>query len=137
MPKTMVDYLNELTARGDERAVAVMVYAPDDETRIDPAARAAIGTHFFAVPKVLDNETIAYATVGALTKRLAPRRLRGLKVCFCDWSGKLPFASATLTDAPCAKQRRWRAQATQLGQGAAMRKESIEALMSVMREAAN
>lgn len=137
MPKTMVDYLDELTARGDERALTVMVYAPDDETGISPAARAAIGTHVYVVPKILDNETVAYATVGELTKRFAPRRLRGLKVCFCDWSSKLPFASATLTDAPCAKQRRWRAQATHLGQGAPMRKESIEALLSVTRGAAN
>lgn len=137
MPKTMVDYLNEVTARGDEHAVILLVHAQEDETRISAAARAAIGTHVYVVPKALDYQSITYATVGELTKRFAPSRLRGLKVCFLDWSSKMLFASATLTDTPCSKQRSLRAQATHLGQAAPLPTSSVQALLTVEREAAN
>ena len=38
MPNLLPDYLDELTARGDERAVYVVVGAPEGVNHISPAA---------------------------------------------------------------------------------------------------
>lgn len=134
MPKMLSAYLDELTARGDERAVYVMVHAPEGANQISPAARAAVGTHFYVVPASLDNEGAAFAIAGELAKRFSPGRLGGLEVYWLDWASKMLFASATLTNSACAQQRGLRAQAIHLGRTDPLPRQGIEALMTLARE---
>lgn len=136
MPKMLSDYLDELTARGDERAVYAMVHAPEGANHISPAAKAAVGTHFYVVPATLDNEGAAFAIAGELAKRFSPNGLGGLKVYWVDWASKMLFASATLTNSTCVKQRRLRAQAIHMGQTDPLPARGIQALMTLAQETA-